>query len=157
MRAFHQSHRGAIVAATLMALCLAASPAVAQDADYTAAANPFQDDFEYEIGADLRPLVAVDGVSWTRFAVRPRSDREYDPAKEVPLLVEVDVLNNGDSAAVLLIVLFEDENGNALDRLELDNIKVGRGRLREEIQKHKVTGSVLGATRRLYLFFEVSR
>jgi len=157
MRAFHQSHRGAIVAAALMALCLAASPAVAQDADYTAAANPFQDDFEYEIGADLRPLVAVDGVRWVRFAIRPKSDREYDPAKEVPLLVEVDVLNNGDSADVLLIVLFEDEHGNSLDRLELDKIKAGRGRLREEVQKHKITGSVLDATRRLYLFFEVSR
>ena len=78
-------------------------------------------------------------------------------AKEVPLLVEVDILNNGDSADVLLIVLFEDENGDSLDRLELDTIKAGRGRLKEEIQKHKVTGSVLEATRQLYLFFEVSR
>ena len=157
MRAFYQSHRGAIVAAVLVALSLAAVPAVAQDADYTAVANPFQEDFEYEIGTDLRPLVAVDGVRWIRFAIRPKSDREYDPSKEVPLVVEVDVLNNRDSANVLLIVLFEDEYGNALDRLELDTIKAGRGRLREELQKHKVTGSVLEATRRLYLFFEVSR
>ncbi len=157
MRAFYQSHRGAIVAAALMALCLTATPAVAQDADYTTAANPFQDDFDYEIGADLRPLVAVDGVRWIRFAIRPKSDREYDPTKEVPLLVEVDVLNNGDNAEVLVIVLFEDEDGNSLDRLELDTIKAGRGRLREEIQKHKINGSVLEATRRLYLFFEVSR
>ena len=157
MRAIHQFHRGAIVAAALVALCLAATPASAQEADYTAAANPFQDDFEYEVGADLRPLVAVDGVRWIRFAIQPKSDREYDPTKEVPILVEVDVLNNGESADVLLIVLFEDENGDSLDRLELDTIKAGRGRLKEEIQKHKVTGSVLEATRRLYLFFEVSR
>ncbi len=157
MRAIYQSHRGAIVAAALMALCLAATPAAAQNADYTTAANPFQDDFDYEIGADLRPLVAVDGVRWIRFAIRPRSDREYDPTKEVPIMVEVDVLNNGESADVLLIVLFEDENGNSLDRLELDTVKAGRGRLREEIQKHKITGSVLEATRSLYLFFEVSR
>ena len=58
MRAFYLSHRGAIVAAALVALSLAATPAVAQEADYTAAANPFQDEFEYEVGADLRPLVA---------------------------------------------------------------------------------------------------
>ncbi len=157
MRAIHLFHRGAIVAAALMALSLAAVPAAAQNADYTTAANPFQDDFEYEIGSDLRPLVAVDEVRWIRFAIRPRNDREYDPTKEVPLVVEVDVLNNGNSADVLLIVLFEDENGNPLDRLELDTIKAGRGRLREEVQKHKISGSVLEATRRLYLFFEVSR
>jgi len=145
------------MAAALAALSLAAVPAVAQEADYTTAANPYQDDFDYEIGADLRPLVAVDGVRWIRFAIRPRSDREYDPTKEVPIMVEVDVLNNGDSADVLLIVLFEDENGTSLDRLELDTIKAGRGRLKEEIQKHKIAGSVLEATRKLYLFFEVSR
>jgi hypothetical protein len=152
-----QSHRGAIMAAALIAWSFITPPAVAQEADYTAAANPFQEDFAYEIGTDLRPLVAVDGVRWIRFAIRPKSDREYDPSKEVPLVVEVDVLNNRDSAEVLLIVLFEDENGNALDRLELDTIKIGRGRLREDLQKHKITGSVLDATRRLYLFFEVSR
>jgi hypothetical protein len=157
MRAHFSSHRGAIVAAALMALCLATGTAVAQNADYAAATNPFQDDFEYEIGTDLRPLVSVDGVRWVRFAIRPKTDREYDPGKQVPIVVEIDILNNGDNADVLLIVLFEDENGNSLDRLELDPIGVGRGRLREDVQKHKITGSVLEATRKLYLFFEVSR
>ena len=145
------------MAAVLTALCCLAAPAMAQDADYAAVESPFQDEFDYRIGADLKPLVAVDGVRWIRFAVRSRSDREYEPAQPVPVSVEVDLFNNGDSADVLLIVLFEDENGTSLDRLELGRIKAGRGRLKEEVQKHKITQSVLEATRKVYLFFEVTR
>ena len=59
------------------------------------------------------------------------------------MTVEVDLFNTGESADVLLIVLFEDENGTSLDRLELDGIKVGRDRLKEVVQKHKITASVL--------------
>jgi len=96
-------------------------------------------------------------VRWLRFSIQPRTDREYERDKAVPVTVEVDLNNTGDSADVLLIVLFEDENGAALDRLELDGIKAGRDRLKEVAQKHKVVGSVLENTRRVYLFFEVSR
>jgi hypothetical protein len=145
------------MAAALIAWSFTTSSAAAQDADYTAVDNPFQEEFEYRIGADLRPLVAVDGVRWIRFSIQPRSDREFEPTKPVPVTVEIDVLNNGDSADVLLIVLLEDENGTKLERLELDKIGAGRGRLREEVQKHKITESVLEATRKVYLFFEVSR
>jgi hypothetical protein len=145
------------MAAALIAWSFTTPSAAAQDADYTAVDNPFQEEFDYRVGADLRPLVAVDGVRWIRFSIRPRSDREFEPAKPVPVTVEVDVLNNGDSADVLLIVLLEDENGTKLERLELDKIRAGRDRLREEVQKHKITESVLEATRKVYLFFEVSR
>ncbi len=157
MRALHYFHRRAIVAAALTAWISITPLAAAQDADYAAVPSPFQEDFDYRIGGDLRPRVAVDGVRWIRFSIRPRSDREYESTKPVPVTVEVDVLNNGDSADVLLIVLFEDENGTALDRLELGTIGAGRGRLKEEVQKHKVPASVIEATRKVYLFFEVSR
>ena len=145
------------MAAAMMVWSFVAPSSAAQDADYTAVASPFQEDYDYQIGADLRPLVAVDGVRWTRFSIRPKNDREYEPTKPVPVTVEIDLVNNGDSADVLLIVLFEDESGTALDRLELDKIGVGRGRPKEEVQKHKVTASVLEATRKIYLFFEVTR
>ncbi len=145
------------MAAALIAWSFITPSAAAQDADYAAVDNPFQGEFDYRIGTDLRPLVAVDGVRWIRFSIRPRSDREYESAKPVPVTVEVDVLNNGDSADVQVIVLLEDENGTKLERLELEKIGAGRGRLREEVQKPKIAGSVLEATRKVYLFFEVSR
>lgn len=148
---------GSVTAAGLLALFGLAGPAAAQDAGYTQVESPFQEDFEFRVGSELRPRVEVDGVRWMRFSIRPKSDREYERSKAVPVTVEVDLDNKGDSADVLLIVLFEDENGTSLDRLELDGIKAGRDRLREVVQKHKVTASVLEDTRRVYLFFEVSR
>lgn len=157
MRAFQLFHRGAITAAALVVwICLTGS-ATAQNTDDTPVTSPFQDDFKYEVGTDLEPRVEVDGVRWMRFSIQLKSDREYERTKSVPVTVEVDLFNTGESADVLLIVLFEDENGTSLDRLELDGIKVGRDRLREVVQKHKVTASVLQDTRRVYLFFEVSR
>ena len=157
MRAFHQLNRGAIVAASLFAVFCFTDSAAAQNTGYTAVGNPFQEDFEYQVGTDLQPRVEVDGIRWMRFSIQPKSDREYERDKQVPVTAEVDLFNSGDSADVLLIVLFEDENGTSLDRLELGKIKSARDRLREVVQKHKVTASVLEDTRRLYLFFEVSR
>lgn len=157
MRAFQLFYRGTIPAAALAVWMCAVAPAAAQNADYTPVMSPFQEDFEYQVETDLRPRVDVEGVRWIRFSIRPRNDREYEPDQAVPITVEVDLLNTGDSASVLLIILFEDENGASLDRLELDGIKAGRDRLREVAQKHKVVASVLENTRRVYLFFEVSR
>ena len=157
MRAFQLFHRGTIPVAALVVWMCAVEPAAAQNRDYTPVTSPFQEDFEYRVGAELHPGVEVDGVRWMRFSIRPRTDREYEPDMAVPVTVEVDLLNTSDGADVLLIILFEDENGASLDRLELDRIKAGRDRLREVVQKHKVIASVLEDTRRLYLFFEVSR
>ncbi|MDX2435484.1 MAG: hypothetical protein QNL88_00405 [Acidobacteriota bacterium] len=157
MRAFQLFQRGAIAAAALVVWICLANSATAQNTDPTPVTSPFQEDFEYEVGTDLEPLVEVDGVRWMRFSVRLKSDREYERAKAVPVTVEVDLFNTGESADVLLIVLFEAENGTSLDRLELDSIGAGRDRLKEVVQKHKITASVLADTRRVYLFFEVSR
>ena len=157
MRAFQLFHRGTILVAALVVWMCVTEPAAAQNRDYAPVTSPFQEDFEYQVGAELRPGVEVDGVRWMRFSIRPRTDREYERDKVVPVTVEVDLLNTGDGADVLLIILSEDENGTSLDRLELDGIKAGRDRLREVAQKHKVIASVLEDTRRVYLFFEVSR
>jgi hypothetical protein len=157
MRAFQHFHRGTIMAAALLVLSGLYTPTAAQQNDFTAVENPFQQEIEYEIGDDLRPGVEVDGVRWIRFAIRTRNDRQYPADKPVPVNVEIDLLNRADSADVLIIVLFEDENGTALDRLELDPIDAKQDRLREVVQKHKITAAVVEATRRIYLFLEVSR
>jgi hypothetical protein len=157
MRAFQPILRGAVAAVVLLAVFDSAPPAVAQDREYVPVASPYQEDFAYRIGTDLQPRVEVDGVRWIRLNIQPKHDRQYERTKPAPITVEVDLLNNGDNADVLVIVLFEDENGASLDRLELDVIKAGQDRLREVVQKHKITASVLEDTRRLYVFFEVTR
>lgn len=156
MRSFLGVHRSTL-AAVVLVVCAAATPGAAQDRTYREEANPFQADFDYRINSELEPLVEVDGVRWLRFAVRTREGRDIDLSKSNPVTVELEVDAGGDDAAVLLIVLFEDAHGNALERLACEPARSGRGRSSQLSQKHKVDGRVLDATRRVYLYFEVTR
>lgn len=130
----------------------------AQDAGYRAVDSPFQDGFEFEVNTDLEPMVEVAGVRWTNFAINVKGDREIDPGKETPVTVELGFVNtNSESVKVLVIALFEDENGVTLDRLECAKVKAGNDRLKESVQKYRISGAVLQATRQVYLFCEVER
>ena len=153
MRSFLEVHRSTLAAAVL-AVCAAATPGAAQDRTISQEANPFQADFDYRVNSDLEPLVEVEGVRWLRFAVRTREGRTIDLSKSNPVTVEIEVDPGGDDATVLIIVLFEDAHGNALERLACEPARSGRGLIS---QKHKVDGEVLDATRRVYLYFEVTR
>jgi hypothetical protein len=156
MRSFLEVHRSTL-AAVVLTVCAAATPGAAQDQAYRQEANPFQGDFDYRVNSELEPRVEVDGARWLRFAVRTREGRDIDLSKPNPVTVEFEVDPGGDDATVLLIVLFEDAHGNALDRLACEPARSGRGRISQLSQKHKVDGRVLDATRRVYLYFEVSR
>lgn len=129
----------------------------AQGRDVRRVESPFQGEFDYRIGEELRPRVEVDGVLWTRFAVRTRDGRDIDLDKPNPVLVEFDIVAEGEPADVQLIVLFEDEHGNPLERLACDPVDTGRGRLKNVVEKHKLPGIALQATRKVYLYFEVTR
>jgi len=135
-----------------------AAAAAAQEAGYRAEESPFQDGFEYSVNDDLQPMVEVAGVRWTRFGVYVKGEREIDPEKEMPITVELGFVNtNSESIRVLVIALFEDTNGVTLDRLECAKVKVSNDRLKESVQKYKISGAVLQATSRVYLFCEVER
>ena len=131
---------------------------VAQSPDYTQVTSPFQDEFEYTVNTDLRPRVEVDGVRWTRFGVHTKEGKEIVADKEIPVTIEFDFVNRESSGArILVIVLFEDERGAPLDRIECKPVRAGAERSKESIQKFKVAGSVLRDARRVYLFCEVER
>lgn len=143
---------------TGIVIAVMTATASAQDAGYRAVDSPFQDDFEYIVNADLQPLVEVAGVRWTRFGIFVKGDREIDPERDNPVTVELGFFNiNPDGVKILVIALLEDENGVTLDRLECAKIKVGNDRLKESVQKHSISGAVLQATRRVYLFCEVEQ
>jgi hypothetical protein len=146
-----------MLAAAMLAVWAAATPGAAQDRAFRQEANPFQADFDYRVNSELEPLVEVGGVRWRRFAVRTREGRDVDPSRPNPVTVELEVDPGADDATVLLIVLFEDAHGNALERLACEPARIDRGRSSRLAQKHKVDGRVLDATRRVYLYFEVSR
>jgi len=130
----------------------------AQEVEYRVVDNPFQDDFEYRIDTDLEPNVEVDGVRWTRFAIHIKKDQEIVADKDMSVTVELEfVSSNKEKAKVLVIALLEDSAGGPLDRVECKPVATSTNRLKESVQKFKLRGSVLEATRRVYLFLEVER
>ena len=97
-------------------------------------------------------------MRWTRFGIFTKGDREIDPAKETAVTVELGFVNtNSESVKVLVIVLFEDANGITLDRLECAKVKAGADRLKESVQKYRISGAVLRAASRVYLFCEIEQ
>lgn len=146
--------RTALILGTVIAAWAAA--AGAQEREYRVVDSPFQEDFALTINSDLKPMVEVDGVRWTRFGVYLKGDREIEPEKDNPVTVELGLLNtNADGAKVLVIALLEDANGRPLERIECTKVSASSERLKESVQKFKIAGSVLQALRRVYLFCEV--
>jgi len=141
-----------------MVIAAMVATVAAQDAEYRAVDSPFQESYDFTVNTDLRPMVEVAGVRWTRFAINTKGDREIDPENENPVTVELGFVNTSSaSVKVLVIALFEDNNGVTLDRLECAKVKAGNDRLKESVQKYRISGAVLRATRRVYLFCEVER
>jgi len=135
-----------------------AGAATAQEGEYYPVDNPFQDEFEFTVNTNIQPLVEIEGIRWRRFGLHVKQGRDLDTGKEVPVTVEIDVLNTTNSSAkVKVIVLLEDAAGTPLDRVECNTVSVGGDRLKESVQKFKLHGAVLEATRKVYLFFEIQR
>ena len=135
-----------------------AGNAVAQGNEYRAVESPFQQDFEFTVNSDLRPSVEVAGVRWTRFGVHVKGDREIHTDKDMPVTVELGFVNtNPEGVKILVIALFEDVNGNPLERVECSRVSANNDRLKESVQKFKISGAVLTHMRRVYLFCEVEQ
>lgn len=145
-----------VAAAALLPWCLAGE-AFAQEVGFRTVASPFQQEFDYTIGDELRPQVEVDGVRWIRFAVTNPDERDVPSDKPVPVEMALELRGGDENAKVQLVVLFEDEHGRPLHRLSCDPVKTGRERVKEIVQRHKVPGAALELTRKVYLYFEVIR
>ena len=149
--------RRVLVTSFLLVVGLAAA-ATAQEGEYRAVDNPFQEDFEYRINTDLQPNVEVEGVRWTRFGVHTKRGQDIVADKNMSVTVELEfVSSNQRGVKVLVIALLEDSDGRPLDRVECKPVTVSTNRLKESVQKFKLLGSVLESTRRVYLFVEVER
>ncbi|MCU0303944.1 MAG: hypothetical protein MUC56_07800 [Thermoanaerobaculales bacterium] len=147
----------AVAVAIVTALIVASAvPAAAQDAEWRAVDNPYQEDVAYTIGDRFEPFIAVQDVRWRSFTI---SAPERDPfaggqSVDVEVLVEIEN-RRSSSARILIILLLEDGDGNPLERIEVPAFKVPGSRLRDRSQSATLPISVVEATRRVYLFFEV--
>jgi hypothetical protein len=130
----------------------------AQSPEYRSVENPFQDEFDYRIGTTLHPEVEIDGVRWVRFTVQPKEGVEIVADETVPITVELGFVNRRvGGAQIVVIALFETADGSPLDRVECKTVRAGGDRPKEAVQKFKLPGSTLLATRKIYLFAEVKR
>ena len=126
--------------------------------EYTSAPNPYQGEFVYKVDAELKPLVEGEGVRWPLLRVAPKNPGEVRSGQSIAITIAYDLENVRDQGAnVILVVLFEDAQGNGLDRVECDPAQVPASSVKSFRQKAKVQGDVLLATDKLYLFLEIQR
>ena len=152
------SHTRRVTVFVVLAMCMTVAIG-AQDAEFRAADNPYQEEFAYQLGQELTPNVEIEGVRWMSVRLRPRDEGEIDPEKDdVDVVLSVAFDNRGtDDARVQVIVLLEDDAGRPLDRLSVDPIRVRDGRTQEADEKFRVPGASLLAVGRIYLFLELER
>jgi hypothetical protein len=132
------------------------SLAAAQEAEFRSVSNPYQEGFPFELGEDLSPGVDIEGLRWTLVRITAKSNREIESGQEVPINVDVEFENRRDSAVkVLVVLLFEDERGSSLERLQIEPFRAGGDRFKAVKAKYRVRSDVLIAAEGLYLFCEI--
>lgn len=140
-------------------LLTAMAPALAQEestGDWRQVQSPFQEEFAYAVGDDLRPGVEIDGLRWLRLNLATKGDREIQAGEDTPVILTMEFENRAESSReARIILLLEDADGRPLERLTLDDVKVGGGRVEEDRQKLKINGDALLNLSELYIFCEI--
>ena len=118
--------------------------------------NPYQEDVVYDLGDDLVPDVAVEGVWWSLLRLTPNSGQRPEPGEHTPVVADLRFDNRSErSARLSVVVMLEDRDGNQLERLKFPGFKLASNRVKEFQYKFTVPGEDLLATRRVYLFCQV--
>lgn len=150
------SHRKRLILAiVVLGLTVIPGRLAAQGGAFEAVSNPFMDEFEFALGADLTPNVEIDDVRWRLL----RMDLDDDPPVDgeesrVEFTIELENLNER-SKKFNLIVLLEDERGGQLERVELDTVRASSGRLESDRQRVRVQGRSLLRLAKVYVLAEV--
>jgi hypothetical protein len=143
----------AIVAALALAVAV---PVAAQSIEWRVVDNPYQEDVNYAVGDRFEPGVAVRDIRWRSFTIAAPDRDPFAGGQTVDVEVIVEVENRRtDGVRILIILLLEDGDGNPLDRIEIPAFKVPGSRLKDRRQIAALPTTVIEATRRVYLFFEV--
>ena len=142
-----------------MAVVLAcASVGNAQEGNYRQVDNPYQGELAYRLGAKATPMVVIDGLRWKTISVSEVGSKPLQSGRAIKTEVGAEFENTEDgSATVVVVILFEDEQGNSLDRIECKRERIGGGSTRKIRQRFKIQADVLREMARLYLFAEVRR
>ncbi len=140
----------ALVAASVAgAACAQEAPA------YAPGENPFQGDYAITIGQPVVVRVDVQGVHLDDVTVTPLG--EVKSGEKVRCEVAFAGANTaGKKAELTAVLLLEDAEGKALERVALDPFKVKSGREFREGQKLPIEAGTLTDAKRVYVFVQVS-
>jgi hypothetical protein len=126
----------------------------AQDVEQVA--SPYQGEYPYTIGTDLTPPVSVEGVHIDAIRVAPRQEGEIAADRDIEVEVTSTFTNNGaKTVRVLVVLLLEDGQGNALERLEMPSVRVPSEKTRSGNERFTVRGRIVLDTQKVYLFCEL--
>jgi hypothetical protein len=133
------------------------SPVLAQDMEYSVASGAFQDEYDYRVGEELNPRVDIDGLRWVLLRLVPKKEGRIPRDEDVEVIVYLGFQNGSDSKKrAEVIIMLEDENGNKVgDRIQLKEVKIGKGDDKVFDQKLEIAGSALIAVRKVYVLCEV--
>lgn len=141
----------------MVIVCLAlAVPVAAQQRGVKQVASPYQASYAYRVGETLDPGVALDGIRWDVVRVQPQEGEALTGRRQVVTEVDLRFSNPGTrKGRMLVILLFETQEGESLGRIEFSPVKIQPGRVTEEKQRFKLDAELLNATRRIYVFCEL--
>jgi hypothetical protein len=138
----------------VIALLLPASIAAQQE--FATAESPFQGEFEYSIGDQLRPQIAIANLHWLGLRIYIKSGKEPESGKQITTTIELQFENpTEDALRASAVILFEDRIGNSLLRHSCRTIRVGAGKEKLGREKVKIQGDLLLATEKVYFYCEV--
>lgn len=135
---------------------MVAWPAGAQDAPaFTPSSSPFQEEYELTLGRPVQVRVDIIGVRIATLTVTPAA--EVEAGREIRTEFAFTGENSAaDRATVNAVVLIENADGHALERVTLDSFRVRGERSFDERQTVRVAGDSLAAAARVYLLLEVA-
>jgi hypothetical protein len=139
-----------------LAVALLAGLAYAQDkpGGYATGENPFQGEFAFALKQPLDLRVDIVGMRFDSITVTPLGD--IKPGEKMRCQVGAIGSNVGQKkASATVVLLLEDADGRALERVSFDPFKVRSGRAFDEQQKLLVSGDALAATARVYVFISI--
>jgi hypothetical protein len=142
----------------LLIACVLMVCAGAMAQEFRTVENPFQEEFPYRVPNDLRPMVDVDMIRWSKMTIAPKKGKSIVTGKLNAVTVSLELENlNTRTANVLFIVLLENENGQKIGRFEAKKIKVRGEKTTTYSEKAKIEGQVLQDTAKIWVLFEVTR
>ena len=141
---------------TRLALAIATVAVFGQEMpSYALGENPFQGDYALTIGEPVVLRAEVEGIWIDELTVT--SLAAVKPGEKIKCEVSIAGMNKTDKKAHLTsVLLLEDGEGKALERVTLDPFKAKPGKQFREKKKLVIANDTLAFAHRVYVFIQVS-